>query len=215
MESYDIYIVQETWLNETVTNEELISNTSYDIVRNDRSTFTTNRIRGGGVMMLIHRKIKYTEIQINIPTTVEIQIVQLHQDSHNLILINVYMPPNRARRIQTNQLAQVINAVRKDFPNDDVIIAGDFNMPNVYWKMIDHSTEIANTELITPNDLRLINVLQQLGLQQRIHLPNSRGTFLDLVFTSKPIFNLNQVPIHKLIDNNSINHMILFLKRNQ
>lgn len=43
MQSYDIHIVQETWLNETVTNETVtneefnsISNTSYEIVRNDR-----------------------------------------------------------------------------------------------------------------------------------------------------------------------------------
>ena len=82
--SYDIFCVSETWLNETIyDNETLPSN--YTIYRNDR------RSRGGGVLIAVSNSIpskiieRYTGIEM---ISVELEL------SPKLLIVCLYIPPN-------------------------------------------------------------------------------------------------------------------------
>lgn len=90
-EHFHVYAIQETWLNHTVTSDEIIAGTNYSIVRHDRSLFLSNRVNGGGVAMLIHKSIAFAEIDLLIPTILEIQVVELIINPTPIIYVNFYV----------------------------------------------------------------------------------------------------------------------------
>lgn len=111
---FNVYIIQETWLNSTVTDLEITASTNYSIIRNDRATFSTNLKKGGGVMMLIHKSFAQSQIVIHIKTIVEIQAAEIIlPDDQKIIICNVYAPPNRARTAQARELKRIIDNVRR------------------------------------------------------------------------------------------------------
>lgn len=50
---YDVIIIQETWYNDKVTSNEIMSLSPYNINRHDRSCFINPRKEGGGVLTLL------------------------------------------------------------------------------------------------------------------------------------------------------------------
>lgn len=108
---FHVYAIQETWLNESVSSDEIIGNTQYSIVRNDRAHFRANRKNGGGVMCLIHNSIKYAEIEILIKTILEVQMVEIIIAPVPILLINFYVAPNRARNVQSQEFSRIIKPI--------------------------------------------------------------------------------------------------------
>ena len=56
-ENFDIITVTETWLNDTISNKEILP-CCYNIVRRDRTT----EKRGGGVLMALRMGLQYDTI---------------------------------------------------------------------------------------------------------------------------------------------------------
>lgn len=52
---YDIFALQETWLDDAVADSEIIRNTDFAIYRKDRRESANRRLRGGGVILLTDR----------------------------------------------------------------------------------------------------------------------------------------------------------------
>lgn len=88
MEAFHIYLIQETWANATVQDEEIIFNTKYNIIRHDRSHFQTNKVNGGGLLTLIHNSVQYEVINILMKTTLEVQIFELNLREFSIIVLN-------------------------------------------------------------------------------------------------------------------------------
>ena len=83
----DIMLVNETWLNPS-TN---IVIENYKIVRNDRI-----QSRGGGVCIIIHNSICFSEINIPGSIGTESVTVRLHdciRGKHDLLISSLYNPP--------------------------------------------------------------------------------------------------------------------------
>lgn len=113
---YNIICLQETWFDSKITNEEIISSTSFNIVRHDRSCFKNIRLRGGGVVTLLRRNIEFTVLNINAETSLEHQIIRIKFGNDYFCLLNIYLPPYRARLTMVNEVAAILKNIRNAHP---------------------------------------------------------------------------------------------------
>lgn len=62
----------------------------------------------------------------------------------HLLLLNIYMPPHKKppKLIMLNELKKVILSTKSKFPNDHLIVCGDFNMQGIKWA---HNKDIPGT----------------------------------------------------------------------
>lgn len=135
-------------------------------------------------------------------------MIELSLGQFQFIAINVYMPPARSRTVQTNEFKRILQNVKKGYPEHQLIVVGDFNIPSADWKINQesHTLQITNPQDLTPLEKRFFDICTSYGLSQQNHLPNSRGTYLDLVFSSIQLQSIEAVPLHGLLHNNSAYH---------
>lgn len=157
---YEIIMIQGTWLDHTVSDLEIVSITNYVAHRRDRSEFSSNRKRGGGVLTLIHKSIHFEIVNILVKTILEIQILELTIGNDKIILLNCYMQPARSRKKQIDELSQILKNVKQDFPNHLLILGGDFNIPSAKWVIDTTSRQITlqNEPDLAPHDKRFFNL---------------------------------------------------------
>ncbi len=125
----DIIGVTETWLNDSIMNNEILPY-DYSIYRKDRGQGT----RGGGVLLAIHNSIP-TKL-IASPSNLELIAVELIQ--MKCTVCTVYLPPNVDLDIFTNTLSFLIQLAREC----NILIIGDFNRP------VSGSTIMSNLSVI-------------------------------------------------------------------
>ncbi|KAH8326779.1 hypothetical protein KR074_011503, partial [Drosophila pseudoananassae] len=57
---FDVIILVETWLNDKFSSSEFFEPNLYHVFRKDRDAFSTQRGRGGGVIIAIRRSLQAT-----------------------------------------------------------------------------------------------------------------------------------------------------------
>lgn len=109
--------------------------------------------------------------------------------------MNVYMPPSRATKLKSGEIAEINWTISVDCPNHELIIDGDFNFPDDNRELSEFDIKLTNIQELPQIEQRTFTMVQQHGLNQRnlCLCTNSRGTFLDLVFTTKEISNVDLV----------------------
>ena len=129
--SYDIFCVSETWLNETIYDNEILPS-NYTIYRNDR------RSRGGGVLIAVSNSIpskiieRYTGIEM---ISVELEL------SPKLLIVCLYIPPNCSDEYQQD----VLRSIQSLHTHNDVILLGDLNAPDVNWSTLSASSPFSSS----------------------------------------------------------------------
>ena len=119
--SYDIFCVSETWLNETIYDNEILPS-NYTIYRNDR------RSHGGDVLIAVSNSIpskiieRYTGIEM---ISFELEL------SPKLLIVCLYIPRNCSDEYQQD----VLRNIQSLHTPNDVILLGDLNAPNVNWSI--------------------------------------------------------------------------------
>lgn len=58
---FNVIALQETWFDETVEEYELVKNTNYKLIRQDRRDTSHVKIGGGGVALLIQSEINFKQ----------------------------------------------------------------------------------------------------------------------------------------------------------
>jgi hypothetical protein len=114
-------IATETWLNNTIADSELESD-SYTIYRKDRTTGS-----GGGVLVAINSSI--TSTSVSIKTKAEILLVKVNCLRHRDIYIAACYRPNIADKTFTENLRESLTRLSKKKRPNAYTIAGDFNLP--------------------------------------------------------------------------------------
>lgn len=125
---------------------------------------------------------------------------------NNIIVVNLYSPPARARSTQQKELQRILNAIAKDYPSHKLIISGDFNFPSISWNDVSGLPEDFN---LNPIERRFSNHIQNLNLRQFNFIPNSRGVILDLLLSNTQIMNLHKTDDFRLMDANSAHHFAI------
>ena len=159
-----ILAITETWLSSHIYDNEVLPS-NFNIYRKDRDTC------GGGVMLAVDQSIP-TKI---IPSPDNIEVISVHLlMQHPVKICVVYNPPNSERDYQHKLISFLCDIIQL---SDDVIILGDFNVPNIDWSSLSaesgFSTEIC--EFIFQYNLSQVIIMSP---------THNRGNILDLVIVS-------------------------------
>lgn len=88
---FDIIILVETWLNDSISDLVLGFN-NYNIFRLDRNSVNSNFSRGDGVLIAIRNCLCSRALNISV-SSVEQLFVDIQLDGKHLIIGTVYIPP--------------------------------------------------------------------------------------------------------------------------
>lgn len=127
---YNIIILTETWLDNTINNLEFMSN-RYITYRKDREQSSIPNKRGGGVLIAVHSDIKsneYSNVKMNDLETVCVVVPTLNGNIYiysNYIQYGSSIDVYRAHITAINELKSTMNE------SDLLIIVGDFNMSGI------------------------------------------------------------------------------------
>jgi hypothetical protein len=174
----DVIAVSETWLSDNVSSLEIADNNIYDIYRKDRNFTDLGLVRGGGVLLLIHKS--YRVFQLNLDHIIAhlpiIDIigckVVLNSQSFVFVFV-IYIPPQTS----VDDFATLMEflEVLDYLYEHDVLFIGDFNVPNY----INNN----GCRIDSKNEL-LLNFCSILNLKQFNYITNCDNRCLDLILSS-------------------------------
>ncbi len=126
-EAVDLMFVSETWLNDSISNQEILS-FGYDIYRTDRSSGRS----GGGVLVAKKHGTFINNNQISSIATASLEAVAIEcilPSRAKWLIVCCYRPPN------SNEINDLRSLADNVFPSyEKILIAGDFNFPNITWQ---------------------------------------------------------------------------------
>ncbi len=164
--------VTETWLNSNVSNTEILPN-GYNIYRTDRPLGQT----GGGVLIAVKHGIFISCNKVSSLSSANVEVVAIECTLPNhakWLLVCGYRPPD------SNDMSDFRSLADKLFPGyDKIIIAGDFNLPNIYWA--DSSYTLAGS--LSQN---FCDILDDYFMSQLCLVPTRESNILDLIITNQP-----------------------------
>ncbi|KAJ8946190.1 hypothetical protein NQ318_001702 [Aromia moschata] len=181
----DIVCLSETWLNSNVNSAELFDVNKYNVFRRDRDLLLGGKKDGGGVLIAINRKFQAVH-QTNWSSEGICEDLWISINiggSRQLHLCCVYVPPYASVENLKAHLHSV-SAVRQSHEKDDILVIGDYNIPNISWTK--HNSHNYYTALITTDGFgeSLIDSFNYLEIQQYNGVYNNSDKLLDLVFCS-------------------------------
>lgn len=194
--------------NTSVDSNELMAGTNYNILRSDRGAFVDSRSTGGGVIMCIKNGINFESVTVDL-STIEFICARLIIGAKHYIITNVYIPPYRTRTLALLiEVSQLIASMRKQFDTDEIIIAGDFNLPGIRWNFSDGNVGFLSPSTGLNNaESKFVDIITSHGVFQINPLTNTRGIYLDLVFVTDVSNTQIVLPqIEEQIDHNTRHH---------
>lgn len=184
----DIYLLTETWLHSGINSLELFDS-SFSVFRNDRyesnsSLVSSNIPKGGGVLIAIKNKFKSIQISSELFKSLELTTIKIDLDYKNLFISCIYIPPNSSFQIYLDFLnvLEFISSISS--PRDELLICGDFNLPNIDWISHDEECFFIPNGSFNDNTHTFIDGLNLYNLQQISGIKNHQCKQLDLVFTT-------------------------------
>ena len=193
-ESYDIVILTETWLNDSVMSAELFDS-RYVVYRRDRDS---KKKDGGGVLIAVLKKINSKRmcnweshcedlwVTVDVPITKAIR---------RIALCAVYLPPPVTRATLEPFLDSCSSVLEQS--GLCTCIMGDFNLSCINWNLVSDSTVGYTAPGFSHilSDFTHINKLVQLN-----NICNSSGKVLDLALSNLPfgIASAAQNPLSKI-----------------
>lgn len=170
----EIAVLTETWLSSDIYDSEFVPN-DYKVFRKDRDR------KGGGVAVLFKSSVKLFKMP-DVPD-IESIFCKVYIDKVRYVLGVMYRPPNSALAVLNNLRAYLQLHVKQE---DRLILAGDFNLPNINWASFAPSSNnaIENEMLDIVFTFDLLQVVNNFTRIQE----NSKS-ILDLFFVSGTITN--------------------------
>lgn len=153
--------------------------------------------------MLIAVRSTYTTISIKNPFQGIEQVWALIDLNHHKVLIGgIYIPPCPTVNVFSN-FSTALNELLLNYPGSDIIIAGDFNLPNVSWSNSSLGCNVVFNQQTLCNTVNCANLLSRIvnshNLLQYNYIVNCNNYCLDYVFSSLIEFQV-EPDIDPLID---------------
>ena len=200
-QSIPFIIISETWLKPFISNAQ-IAIPDYEIARQDR----INR-DCGGVLLYVHNTLPISDTLCYDDGTCEAVVCSVK--SIKTKIASIYRPPNADAKSFENLLRFLDDALTdKNDPGrfNDIIIAGDFNLPNIDWKVSHIHSE---NKLSSSCENQLLCFMENHFLSQYVTEPTRGKNILDLFLTNnanlvlystaedyKPMSDHNLVKVH-------------------
>ena len=176
--NYDVILVTETWLTDSINDGELFDN-RYSVIRKDRNNEIANKKGGGGVLLGVKTKYNVSVIE---PTDNKFDciLVKLNLDYFIVYLCVIYFPP-KSHVLLYNEFYDFLETNVPE--GSSILLIGDFNLSEVTgsdFGFLDHTQ--------TYRDLRNFAEIYQLNSINDVQ--NMHGKTLDLAFTNIPNVDL-------------------------
>ena len=171
-ENSDVICVNETWLNDTISNKEILD-PEFTIYRKDHKYR-----RGGGVLIAVKTDSFKSVKEFSHQNQEELEIVSTELktlEDKKILYSCCYRPPD-ANLCWMDKFEYFLNTICNQYEN--VVIAGDFNLPNINWETMENTTGV--------NELFFVQMLNDHYLSQLNHTPSRGNNILDLVITNVP-----------------------------
>ena len=190
LNNFDIYVITETWLHPGIFDAEL-TDSRYDIFRLDRDPVLSGSTMGGGVMVCVRRELRAKSMKSdnNQPANatellwVSIPAISLYTSSDLHIAVS-YVPPNyRTLPSNINNIIDSVIRVQNEHTNDNFLILGDFNLPNIERTKLGPIHQKKGCVEVQNAGIRMIDEFCCLGLEQYNTNCNASGNILDLAFS--------------------------------
>ncbi|KAJ8949761.1 hypothetical protein NQ317_017998 [Molorchus minor] len=189
----------QNWLTEDIKDAE-IKTEPYNIFRLDRNVQTSNKSRGGGVIIAIKKNILANVIK-PIHDNVEQLFILCKYGNEEFIIGGVYIPPNSNLDVYTSH-CQTVEMIGQIHPSHKLVLFGDYNLPEATW-----SNDDVGVSVNCPQGSAALYLAQWFGflhLYQLNSIPNSRNVYLDLLFSHDNSIILNLA--EDMLLPNSIHH---------
>lgn len=200
---FDIVALQETWFDETVGDDELLRNTNYNMIRQDRRHTDHHKKGGGGIAILIRNELTFRQHVFGEIRKLQFLCMSVIKDNSTLLLINIYSPFG----LLEDSIADFINLLSliNSIPRTETLIVGDFNMPMIKWYQDE---EVPGSFLPFGNEksAAFTEAVFDHGLCQIVTPPLGRN-HLDIALVNDVSAFYESVPtIEEMIDRESVRH---------
>ena len=201
---FDFLCLNETWLNDTVNDSDLIIE-GYNIVRKDRINVKqfsnkNNTKRGGGILFYVKDTYSYkirNDLHLNDLECLWIEVKVPGIESY--LLSTCYRPPS-SNKAYNDQIKTSIE--KASLENKEMYILGDFNV-NYNVKNVSFITELEN----------ILNVSQIVNFDTRV--TQNSSTCIDLILTSNPKKHLITKPLKINISDHYMAYTVIDCKFKQ
>lgn len=186
---FDIYMLTETHLNDSVFSCNVFPPNDFDIYRCDRSKNSSSKERGGGVLISVKKKLK-SELILNGEQDGCEQIWIKIKNKNKLILMGcLYIPPASSCAIYDINLSlvkQICDCNSAD-KNTTVVLYGDFNLPTLKWIQSDiYENTLIPINVTNQTEETTIDSCNEIGLFQMNSILNDNDHILDLFWINEP-----------------------------
>ncbi len=131
---YDLIAFTETWLNDSISNNELLPSNKYYIHRRDREVPS----RGGGVMLAVGSTLQSVR-RTDLETNAEILVCEIRPEAKKKFLCVVFYRPPSSKSEYMNCFKNFLRKASKTHISQ-LVILGDFNFPDINWSTGTNST---------------------------------------------------------------------------
>ena len=183
----DVIVLNETWLNNTINNNEIFPNNSYKVFRVDRSPNTHPpdknnpkkfRRNGGGVLIAVRSDLDIKSHVVKSNCKAEILSIILTTKTKKKICVTTYYRVGSLGVANFSEVRRHLETICKRRDIKKHIVLGDLNLNGIDWDTRITTVELKNKFLDTFSDL---------NLNQLIDKPtHEHGRTLDLLLCDVP-----------------------------
>lgn len=177
---FSIICLQETWFDESISNDEIVSFSKFSIYRQDRFSTGHHKSSGGGVCILVDGSLNSRQIIIEGVNILQYIAISFSLNGSTYIVVNIYVPfgTNNVSIVEYQKMLEQIKQIKCK----QLVVCGDFNCPRIRWGYDD---EIPGLMIPTSVDGGLEELFVECnavaGLSQILEQPENRN-HLDLAF---------------------------------
>ncbi|VVD00879.1 unnamed protein product [Leptidea sinapis] len=162
----------------------------YDILRHDRNPETSKKTLGGGVLLCASKNLQILHQHDWVCPGVEsvwatIPAETLHiQGRRNVHIGLIYAPPDNLLPARINSISTRLAEIISLYPNDYILLTGDFNLPNITWSESWPAIQRRGSVELQNAFLNFYDLCNLAGLKQQNTIFNCKPNTLDLLFSN-------------------------------
>ncbi len=194
---YDIVGFSETWLHSDIKDSLVVGSAPYVLFRSDRTR--KDKSRGGGVCLLIHKRLRAVAVEHSDNPSVDMTVVDIIGRIITVRLVLVYQSPNASVYDVDRLSSELIDICEVSHP---VCVFGDFNLPKFDWTSLAHADSVSSA---------FNRFVMDCAMTQWVREPTRYDNILDLFLCNSLIISDCRVATpFSISDHNSLEVEIIF-----
>lgn len=175
---FPVYVFTETGLDETIASNQVFP-VNFAVFRCDRTINTSKKSSKGGVLIAVDKRLNSTLLASCEENGCEQIWVKITGKNLKLVVASIYIPPSVPLEIYSAHMEcikRICNTIRG---RTDVMIYGDFNLPNLKWKLDDLTNSMVPVNITSSIESEVIQSCHESGMYQINDILNENSHMLD------------------------------------